>query len=86
MRNLEEIKKMPPEEAISVLTVILENDPENEIALTLRGQKYWCLTKRRLAINDYLAALRINPESEARSLLEYANSILDFYSKDLLNP
>ena len=84
--ELEEIKKIPPKEAIDALNCILESDPENEAAITLRGQKYWGLGLRKQAINDYLSAIRINPDSPAKMLLEYSSSILDFYSKDLLNP
>lgn len=84
--SLEEIKKLPPEEAITALQQLLERDPGNDTALTLRGRIYWNLGKRSLAINDYLQAIKINPESNARLLLQHANSILDFYNKDLLNP
>lgn len=82
----EELKKLPPEEAISILNAYLENNPENEQAYILRGQKHWVLNHRREAINDYLKAVEINPESRAKTLLDYANSILAFYNKDLLNP
>lgn len=84
--HLEEIIKLPPGEAIEALTAFLERFPGNDEALTLRGQKHWILNHRRDAINDYLSALKINPESRAGMLLDYANSILDFYNKDLLNP
>lgn len=84
--SLEEIKKMPPEEAIKVLDKVIASNPENEEALTLRGLKHWALNHRQLAINDYLAAIRINPESKAVTALKYANEILDYYNTDLLNP
>lgn len=77
---------MSPDEAINALNDLLERNPENDEALTLRGQVHWSLNHRRDAINDYLAALKINPESRAKLLLEYAYSILNFYNKDLLNP
>ena len=86
MESLEEIKKMQPEEAIAALTEIIRTNPDNEEALTLRGLRHWSLNHRREAINDYLAALKINPESKAKMALDYANSILDYYNKDLLNP
>lgn len=84
--TLEEIKNLNPSEAISKLNDILSIDPDNEEALTLRGMKYWALNQRQLAINDYLASIRLNPDSKAKTALEYANSIMDFYNKDLLNP
>lgn len=84
--SLEEIKSKTPEEAILLLDDYLKTHPEDEEALTLRGMKHWSLNHRQLAINDYLAAIRINPESKARMALEYANTILDYYNTDLLNP
>jgi len=35
---------------------------------------------------DYLAAIRINPESRAREALKAATEILDYRNKDLYNP
>lgn len=73
-------------EAIEALDKLLGEDPDNEEAYILRGQKHWNLNHRKDAINDYLSAIQLNPESRAKMLLQYSNSILDFYSKDLLNP
>ena len=84
--SLEEIKNLPATEAITLLTAFIELHPEDDEAYTVRGLKYWSLNRRKEAINDYLAALRINPESRAKMALDFANSILDFYNKDLLNP
>lgn len=84
--SLDEIKKMLPEEALRFLNNIIEKNPDNEEALTLRGMKYWALGKRSAAIKDYLAAIKINPDGKAKMVLESANRILDYYNKDLLNP
>lgn len=84
--NLDVFKQMPPLEAKAALDNIIEQDPKNEEAYILRGRKQWSLNNRREAINDYLKALQINPESKARMLLDQANAILAYYSKDLLNP
>lgn len=84
--TLEEIKKLEPEQAIETLTSYLVSHPEDDEAYTERGLKYWSINKRKEAINDYLTALKINPESKAKMALEYANSILDYYNKDLYNP
>ena len=40
----------------------------------------------QMAINNYLEAVRLNPDSPASSALEIANNILSFYNKDLYNP
>ena len=77
---------MAPEEAISILNKIITKNPQDEEALTLRGLKHWALNNRQEAINDYLAAVSINPESKAKTALEYSKKIMDFYNKDLLNP
>ena len=83
---LEEIKKLPPAEAIQRLDDIIGSNPENEEALTLRGMKHWALNNRQQAINDYLEAIRINPDSKAKIALQLVSSIMDFYNPDLLNP
>ena len=84
--RLESIKKLSAEEAVKELDVLISQNPNDEEALTLRGMRHWALNNRQLAIKDYLAAIAINPESKAKMALKMANSILDFYNKDLLNP
>ena len=37
------------------------------------------------AINNYLEAMEINPESPARNAYSIANDILDFYNNDMYN-
>ena len=39
----------------------------------------------QMAINNYLEAIHLNPESPARQALEIANEILAFYNKDMYN-
>lgn len=39
----------------------------------------------QMAMNNYLEAIHINPESPAKRALEIANEILDFYNKDMYN-
>lgn len=82
----DEIRNLPANEAITALSEYILTHPDDDEALTLRGMKYWTLNQRKEAINDYLSALKINPESRAKMALQFANSILDFYNKDLLNP
>lgn len=82
----EEIKHLSAPDAINQLTEHIASNPEDDEAYYLRGMKYWSLGLRKEAINDFHSALRINPESNARMMLEFSNSVLDFYNKDLLNP
>ena len=39
----------------------------------------------QMAINNYLEAIHLNPESPAGQALEIANEILAFYNKDMYN-
>ena len=39
----------------------------------------------QMAMNNYLEAVRLNPDSPAAQALEIANDILDFYNKDMYN-
>ena len=81
-----EIKALEPAEAVARLDIYLKENPKDTDALTLRGMRHWSLGHRAEAINDYLAAIRINPESRAREALKAANEILDYRNKDLYNP
>ena len=73
-------------EAIAVLDEYIAAHPDDDVALTVRGLRHWGASKRSLAINDFLAAIRLNPESRAKEALKAANEVLDFYNKDLFNP
>ena len=84
--NLQEIRKLPPEEAITVLTDHLAGNPADDEALTARGLCHWALSRRAEAIRDYLEAIRINPQSRAVQALRVAQEILDFRNTDLINP
>ena len=86
MKTLIEIKELSAEEAIKELNLYIEAHPEDDEAFTLRGLRHWSLNHRKEAINDYLEAIKLNPESKARMALQYSNSILNYYNKDLLNP
>lgn len=77
---------MTYDEAVAFLTEYISSHPENDEAYTLRGMRHWGASKRSLAINDFLAAIRINPESRAQEALKAANEILDYRNKDLYNP
>lgn len=71
---------------LRTLSERLAADAYDEAALIERGRLYWALGKRSEAINDYLAAQRINPEGKAKELLKATYEILNYYNKDLYNP
>ena len=39
----------------------------------------------QMAMNNYLEAIHLNPDSPAQQALDIANEILDFYNKDMYN-
>ncbi len=91
MQTLDQIKEeirrgLKPEEGLEKLTSYIESHPGDDEALTARGMQYWSMGNRAAAINDYLAAIEINPDSKAKMALKATNDILDFYNKDLFNP
>ena len=82
----EKIKSAGYDEAIALLSDYIAAHPDSDEAYTMRGMRYWGAGKRSLAINDYLSAIRINPQSRAVQALKATNEILDYYNKDLYNP
>lgn len=91
MNEIDDLKKQvkeaaTAEEAIKILDGYIARNPEEEEAYIIRGMKHWGAGNRSEAINDYLSAIRINPDSRARMALQAANEILDYRNKDLYNP
>lgn len=91
--DISELKKsiegLTAAEAVEALTTFIEANPDSPLldeAYTLRGMRHWGMQNRAAAINDYLAAIRINPDSKAVQALKATNDILDYYNKDLYNP
>ena len=83
------VKGLSGQQAVKVLTDYIEANPnaqDLDEALTLRGMKHWGMQNRSAAINDYLTAIRLNPQSRAVQALKAANDILEYYNKDLYNP
>ncbi len=82
----ERLRGLTAPEAIRLLDEFIAANPDNDEAYLLRGMKHWGLQHRAAAINDYLAAIRLNPESKAKEALRAANEILDYRNTDLINP
>lgn len=85
-RLKEQIKGLTAAEAVAALDAYIAANPDDEEAYIARGMRHWGDGRRSLAINDYLAAIRINPDSRANEALKAANEILDYRNKDLYNP
>lgn len=88
--NFDELKKMirmmDNDKAIEEIGKYIDEHPEADEAYTLRGIKKWGCSDRAGAIEDYLTAIRINPQSKASEALRAVNEILDYRNKDLYNP
>ena len=68
---MEKIKKMiadgQTQKALSLLNEHLANHPEDDQAWFLKGNAYRKLGETRLALNSYLEAIAINPDSPAKT-------------------
>ena len=73
------------EEAISVLDRYLTDNQADDQAWYLRGKAYYKRGEIRLALNDYLQEIALNPDSPAQQAYNMAIRILDFYNKDMYN-
>lgn len=90
MLELDSIEKILVEdgtdEAIRLLEEYITSSPESsDRAYYLLGNAHRKKGDWQLAINNYLEAMAINPESPAANAYAIANEILDFYNKDMYN-
>lgn len=87
---MEKIKQLILEgnttEAIRQLNTCLATNPSSDEAYYLLGNAYRKQGDVRLALNNYLTALALNPDSPARQAHDMLMNILNFYHKDLYNP
>jgi tetratricopeptide (TPR) repeat protein len=74
------------DEAIKLLQgFISSSEIPSDKAYYLLGNAYRKKGDWQGAINNYLEAMAINPDSPARNAYAIANDILDFYNKDMYN-
>lgn len=74
------------EDAISLLDDYIQKNNRSEEAYYLRGKAYNKKGDVRQALNNYLAAIEINPDGPAKTAYDSLIRILDFYNKDIYNP
>lgn len=75
------------EEAQLVLNSIIEKEPGHFQAILLRGRIFSKKQNLGKAINDYEKVIELDPENkEAKTGLEMAKNILEYFTPDLLNP
>lgn len=90
MKTLEEIKEVAPgldgAEVVKLLDEYISRNPDDDEAYTMRGMKHFSLGMRKEAIEDYMKAVQLNPDSRAGQALRATYDILNYYNKDLYNP
>ena len=74
------------DDAISLLEGFRQGGGEmTDTLFYLQGNAWRKKGNWQMAINNYLEAVALNPESPAKQALEIANEILAFYNKDMYN-
>ena len=74
------------EQAVKELNVVIKNSSSpNDEAYYLLGNAYRKQGNWQLALNNYLSAIEINPESPALQAKKMLMDILNFYNKDMYN-
>jgi len=72
--------------AIQALEEVINNTPSpSDEAYYLLGNAYRKLGNWQLALNNYMAAAEINPDSPAVEAKNMVMDILNFYNKDMFN-
>ena len=74
------------EESIRLLDDYIAGHPGADEAWYLRGNAYRKQEDYRQALNNYLKAMELNPESPAVEAHAMLMKILDYYHKDTYNP
>ena len=87
--NMNEIKQLIREgqtaDAIRRLDAYLTDHPESDEAFFLRGNAYRKQGNSREALNNYLAAMELNPDSPAHRAYQSEIELLDFFDRNLYN-
>ena len=87
---MEEIRKLISEgktsEAIRLLSEHITTCPDSDEAYFLRGNAYRKEANYREALNNYLSAMELNPDSPACQAHDMLMKIMEFYHRDLYNP
>ena len=90
MQDMKEIRQLitdgKTKEAIRLLNEHIASHPEDDEAHYLLGNAYRKEENTRMALNCYLKAAELNPESPAKGAYDMMIRILDFYNKDIYNP
>lgn len=72
-------------QAIRLLDKHIAGNPASDEAYFLRGNAYLKQGDVREALNNYLKAMELNPDSPAHQAYRMQIDILNFYNKDMYN-
>lgn len=73
------------DEAIKELEALISANPSDDNLFYLLGNAYRKVGNWQMAINNYLEAVDINPDSPAAEAKAMLVDILEFYNKDMYN-
>ena len=73
------------DEALHLLDEYIKKNDSDDEAYYLRGKVYRKMGDIRQALNNYLIAIELNPDSPAQTAYNAQIKILDFYNKDMYN-
>lgn len=87
--NMETIKQLindnRTEEALRLLDEYITRNALDDEAYYLRGNVYRKTGEVRQALNNYLTAIELNPDSPAQTAYNAQIRILDFHNKEMYN-
>lgn len=72
--------------AIDGLSKLIAEDESCWQAYLERGKLYWKEGKLKSALNDYIIADNLNPNSSPKELIKHTLEIIQFRNIDILNP
>lgn len=73
------------DEALRLLEEYIKKNASDDEAYYLQGNAYRKMGDIRLALNSYLKAIELNPDSPAQTAYKAQIRIMDFYNKDMYN-
>lgn len=79
------ISKGNIQETINLLDGLIDEGCKDDELYYLRGNAYRKLCNWQQALNNYLEAVNLNPESPAKEAHQMLMEILEFYNKDMYN-
>lgn len=73
------------DKAITLLDEYIAKNSSSDMAYYLRGKAYHKKGDVRQALNNFLSAMELNPDSPAHEAHAMLMKIMNFYNKDMYN-